>query len=266
MRPQVFGREGEAFDAVSRPRPFRSPDAMSADLPHIAGEAGQGRGAAGPSFPENAAARLPVIKPTRQARHRGREVDFIEEASEPIARVRPSPPPGSPADSAQPPARSINERPRVRPHSKSELAGEAIPAISSNSRESNQSPLPRVTPQRAGAPASPMQGDTREPLPHAPADSVRERLGQFPPAQSGHPSARPLGTSPSAHVITAPPSVMAAVMASQPAPVAPASPPERAALPERAPPEIDMNALVNQVQRKIMRNLAIERSRKGGVR
>jgi hypothetical protein len=27
-----------------------------------------------------------------------------------------------------------------------------------------------------------------------------------------------------------------------------------------------MNALVNQVQRKIMRNLAIERSRKGGVR
>ena len=260
---QWAGRGEEPFDAV-RPRSLRAPDAT--DMPHIYSEAGharsQGRAAAAP--PETAAARLPVVKPARATQRRDREGALIDALSEPLARVRPSPPPGSAANMAESPARSFNERPTVRPQSKSAPFGEAVPALAPKSQAGREAPLPRVIPQKAGAPGF-TQAAHRSPLPHAPAESLRERLGDFPPAQPGHPAAWAPGIA--APAGAAPPSAMRANVVSSPPPAAPSSlPASPGARPESAPPEIDMTALVNQVQRKIMRNLAVERSRKGGLR
>jgi hypothetical protein len=256
---QWAGRGDEPFDVV-RPRSLRSPDAT--DMPHISSEAGHARSQGRAAPPETAAARLPVVKPARPMQRRDREGALIEASSEPLARVRPSPPPGSAANVVESPARSFNERPTVRPQSKSAPFGEAAPALAPKGHAGRESPLPRVIPQKA--PGFPQAAD-RSPLPHAPAESLRERLNDFPPAQPGHPAAWAPGIA--APAGAAPPSAMRASIVSSPPPAAPASlPAEPGARPESAPPEIDMTALVNQVQRKIMRNLAIERSRKGGLR
>lgn len=256
------GSEDEPLDGVARARQFRASNTMGADMPHaiIGAPSPRSRNYNAAATAESDTERLPYIKPSRQSPTRDREITLIESQSAPLTRVRPSPPAGSPAEFMRSPARAINERPRVSPQSKSATAIEMSPVIASRSRADRESPLPRVVPQKAGAPTLQKAAGS---LPHTPAESSMREFNQMVAAQPGPLSHLAPGFGPNAG--GAPAAIMPANIAAPSHPAAPS--PQSARSPtEGALSHVDMNALVNQVQRKIMRNLAIERSRKGGLR
>jgi len=112
---------------------------------------------------------------------------------------------------------------------------------------------------------------TRDALPHVPANlhGGPEQGAPLPSAQlpGRYPSATPVSAAPLSS--TAARGLVPVAQHGGPPPGAvvarpvavPAAPPA-----ESARPSIDIDALVDKVQRKLMRNLAAERERKGGLR
>lgn len=245
-----------AIEVIARPTRRKEPSATS--------NTGGARPANTGELPTGAP-RLPVIQPARRANPRPDQAPLFAEAPKPLARVRPSSPAWSPSAIAETPPRAPEERPRVKPERVSTPAGEAAQELLPKRGASPVSPLPKVSPSRAAAPIAraPVAGD---PLPPAASEVSTARIGQFVAAQvEGLPGAAPASIMDAAapRTFASPPAPPADPAA---APSSTAPQPPSAARRESALSSIDMNALAAQVQRKILRNLAVERARKGGIR